>query len=317
VNDSPLFVVGCPRSGTSLLRDLLRSHPRLSIPPESHFIPRFYEAWGDPRTARQAKALARRILSLRMVRRWELELEPEDFSSCRSFAEVVERLFGEFAKVDGKPRWGDKTPHYVESLPLLAELFPRAKFIHIYRDGRDVARSWSGTTFGPGGLFSAGTKWSRMVRSGRRDGQTLGGRYREIRYESLLEEPRETMTGVCAFLAEPFADAVLTRAERTPAYGGRKPRPSKIDASYGFKWRREMPLGERTIIESVAGDLLSELGYELEGLAQPIPRSSRVVWRARDTVRASMNRVRGHRLSVADWLLERRAVALSRLRRLA
>ena len=299
------------------MRDLLRSHPRLSIPPESHFIPRFYEAWGDPRTARQAKALARRILSLRTVRRWELELDPEDFSSYRSFAGVVERLFGEFARVDGKPRWGDKTPHYVESLPLLAELFPGAKFIHIYRDGRDVARSWTGTTFGPGGLFSAGTKWSRMVRSGRRDGQTLGKRYTEIRYESLLEEPRETMTGVCAFLAEPFADTVLTRADRTPGYGGRKPRSSKIDASYRFKWRREMPRGERAIVESVAGDLLSELGYELEGLARPIPRSARLCWRALDSVRAGVSRVRGRRLSVFNWALELRAELLSRLRRLA
>jgi len=136
---SPIFIVGCARSGTTLLRDLLRAHPRLTFPIESHFIPAFGKAYGDPRSAREAIRLARRILNFGWVRPWGLPLAPEDFADCRSYRQVVCRLFEAWARQENKPRWGDKTPRYVLWIPELVALFPGAKIIHIYRDGRDVA----------------------------------------------------------------------------------------------------------------------------------------------------------------------------------
>jgi hypothetical protein len=308
VSDSPIFVVGCPRSGTSLLRDLLRSHPNISIPPESHFIPLFYAAWGDPRSERRARALGRRILSLRTIRRWELELEPSDFAGCRSFAEILDTLYGEFARVDGKPRWGDKTPQHIGSLPLLHGLFPEARFVHIYRDGRDTARSWAATSFTPGNVYRAAERWRHLVRQGRRDGAALGDHYHEVRYETLLEAPEETMRGVCEFLDEPYTDAVTRRAERRLIYGERQTsRPPGIDPGAGSRWRREMPVSDRAAVESVAGDLLAELGYELEGLAAPIPARRAALLKAGGIVRSASRRVRGRRLSPANWILEMRA----------
>jgi Sulfotransferase family len=66
--DAPIFIVGCPRSGTNLLRDLLRSHPRLAFPGESHFIPEFYKGYGDPKNEREARRLGARILRVNWVR---------------------------------------------------------------------------------------------------------------------------------------------------------------------------------------------------------------------------------------------------------
>ena len=308
MSDPPIFVVGCPRSGTSLLRDLLRSHPRISIPPESHFIPRFFAAWGDPGSAREAEALARRILSMRTICRWELDLEPTDFASCRSFAEIVETLFGEFARVDGKPRWGDKTPAQVESLPTLDALFPEARFVHICRDGRDVAVSWSAKSFSPGNVYRSAAAWRRLVLAGRRDGAALGERYHELRYETLLEHPSETMRAVCEFLGESYTEAMTQRAKRTVAYGEKQmAQPPEIEAGAGSRWKREMPLAERAIVESVAGDLLGELGYEVEGLATPIPRRRAARWATAGVIRSLRDRVRGRRLSPANWILELRA----------
>lgn len=313
----PIFIVGAPRSGTTLLRDLLRSHPAISITPESHFIPRFHAAWGDPRSDRQARALARRILSLRTIRRWELELGPQDFASCRSFAEVVDRLFSELARAQGKPRWGDKTPQYVESLPTLAELFPEARFLHIYRDGRDVARSWADRSFSPGNLYRATRHWRRMVLAGRRSGRALGERYLELRYESLLDQPRETMRGVCDFVGEPFTEAVIQPTPRQGMYSSGLSEAAQIEPTRAQRWRESMPLADRALVESVAADLLAELGYELEGLARPISPGRSARYELAGSTRAALNRVRSPRWSVADLLLDLRAEARATLGRTA
>src|SRR5262249_20192115 len=155
LSESPIFIVGCPRSGTALLRDLLRSHPRLSFPGESHFIPALYRGYGDPNNEREACALASRILESAWVKAWGLALEPSAFAGERSYAKIVSRIFEAWAEKERKPRWGDKTPRYVVEIPLLMKLFPDAKILHIIRDGRDVALSWISAGFGPRNVFTA------------------------------------------------------------------------------------------------------------------------------------------------------------------
>ena len=270
------------------MRDLLRSHPAISIPPESQFIPRLYSSWGDPESDREATALARRILSLRTVRDWEPALQPSDFSACRSFAQVLEVLFGDFARRAGSPRWGDKTPQYVEHIPLLTRIFPQARVIHIYRDGRDVIESWVRMSFTPGNVFRGARGWRHYVRAGRDGGAAIGDRYHEVRYETLVTEPEATMRGVCEFIGEDFTEAVLTRAMGPAIYGpSARRRTPEISTAGVFAWKRRMALSDRTIIESVAGDLLAELGYALEGLGRTYPAARRGWWAASGTARAA------------------------------
>jgi hypothetical protein len=320
-DDSPIFIVGCSRSGTSLLRDLLRSHPRLSFPPESHFIPRFFRGWGDPATAEEAQALGSRILRLATVRRWELELRPEAFRSCRSFADILEVLYGEFARMDGKRRWGDKTPHHVAEIPELARIFPDAKVIHIYRDGRDVALSWLARYYGPRNLHSAAVAWRDLVSAGRRDGPRLGSAYTEVSYEGLLEHPERTMRAVCDFLREPFTDSVLKPAERTSPYVWRQIQRGtyrhrgEIERGNAGNWRDSMALPDRALFESVAGELTRELGYPVEGLARPLPRARRAWWRVDNAVRSTMDWYRFREFSLTNSIALRRADLRSRLRR--
>jgi hypothetical protein len=319
VSAPPIFVVGCPRSGTTLLRDLIRSDPSVEIPPESHFIPAFYRAWGDPASDREARALARRMLSLRTVRRWGLDLEPEGFASCRSYADVVGHLFGEFARAEGASRWGDKSPRQVRELPLLAQLFPDARFLHIIRDGRDVALSWVPRPFGPGNVYGAAKKWQSMVTAGRRDAASLGERYLEIRYESLLTETRSTMERVCRFIDVPFSPAMLTRAERSAIYSRNKS-PEKraweaeIRPDNVARWRREMSGGDRGTMETVAGETLSDLGYELEGLARPMSLPARA-WRTAHNRRGEpRKRLTRRQFSLGNRILLGRAELTGRFR---
>ena len=211
MTDSPIFIVGCPRSGTGLLRDLLRSHPHITFPSESHFIPKLFKAYGDPRDEREARRLANTILKMSWVRVWGLSLDPSFFAGCRSYSEILSRLYEEWMRREGKIRWGDKTPQYVTEMPTLLEIYPSCKIIHIYRDGRDVALSWLRLGFGPENIFTAARRWKYFVNMGRRAGATLPPEtYLEISYETLLSHPEATMRRTCAFLNEPFCRDVLT-----------------------------------------------------------------------------------------------------------
>ena len=284
--DRPIFIVGCPRSGTSLLRDLLHAHPNLAFPTESHFIPVFFKAYGDPRSARDAQKLAAKILALRWVRSWKLPLTPADFAPDKTFRELVIRLYRAYARKEQKPRWGDKTPQYAAELPLLHALFPNCKIIHLYRDGRDVALSYLEVGLDPGNVFTAARAWKHYVTHGRRDGAALpAGIYREVRYETLLARPEETLQEICAFIDEPF-DAVvfesnlLRHNQRQRRFGHRDfGIPDTAVVPYNVqKWKTGMSRRQRLLFESVAGDLLASLGYETTGATRPISIPERLMW---------------------------------------
>lgn len=297
---APIFIVGCPRSGTTLLRNLLRSHPRLSFPQESHFIPQLYVAYGDPRNEREARRLVKLILGLRRVRHWGCRFDEAALIACRSYADLIDQLFQAFARTEGKQRWGDKTPQNVLHIPTLVTIFPRAKFIHIYRDGRDVARSRIAAPHGPENWFTAAAEWRTLVRAGRQAGAQLpSGMYTEVRYEALLADLETTLRRVCEFIGEPFDRAVLVQSVLPPRA---KPGPgapfrpfslgynnqSVIVKDNANKWKSNATLEQRTVFESVAGELLEELGYETEGLGKPIPRYARWGWKADSFVRETV-----------------------------
>ena len=284
---SPIFIFGCPRSGTTLLRDLLHAHPHLAFPTESHFIPVFSQAYGDPANAREARRLAARILRLYWVRLWDVGLKPDDFSHCRSYREILSHLYQTYARRQNKIRWGDKTPQYVTQIPELHAVFPDGKFIHLYRDGRDVVLSWLSLKSGPRNLFTIAETWKHSVSLGRRDGATLPpGAYLEVRYETLVAHPEETLQRICDFIGEPFDPTVFTRAvlrrnQRRPWFGKRDfgILDTQIVPDNVEKWKGRMSKSQQVLFESVAGDLLQELGYETTGVTRHLSRAERVMWR--------------------------------------
>jgi hypothetical protein len=283
---APIFIVGCPRSGTTLLRDLLRSHPNLTFPPESQFIPRYYRAYGNPNSNSDAIRLGKIILNTRSIRTWEIDLKPESFADCRTFQQVLYILFEAWRRRENKARWGDKTPQYVNEIPLLLELFPSAQIIHIIRDGRDVALSALKVAF-EGNLFTAADRWRSSVRAGREAGARLStDSYLEIRYEDLLERPECVMKLVCDFLNEPFDPAVLRPCQ--PLTHGLSGAPwitqdlshpkLMILKSNALKWQTVLRPAERILFSSVAGDLLEELGYQAEGTVRHVGAAERWAW---------------------------------------
>ena len=267
----PLFVVGCGRSGSTLLRLMLDAHPDLAVPGESHFIPDLRRRFPDPVAP---DALTAALLRTPHFRHWKVA-ESSVWTRVRAlpaptFAGVIEAAFLGNADEHGKTRWGDKTPIYVRSIPLLDALWPDARFVHLIRDGRDVALSYLSLHWGPDTVWAAARKWRADVEAGIRDGQPLGtDRYVELRYEDLVTDPAGALRAVCALAGLPFAEAMLDPAARRdhPTLAPEEGRPSHARAqeevAAGARdWRTQMLPEDVRRFESVAGPLLDDLGYE-------------------------------------------------------
>lgn len=148
-NDRPIFVVGCPRSGTTLLQLMLHAHPRIAIPPETRFLLEAYRdrhRFGDLRRPANRRALAHFIVNRPQTRFFDLGLDPqamisEIVASPPTLGSAIGAVFRSYSERFGKPRWGDKRPAYVNNLDVIRRLFPDAQIIHIVRDGRDCVAS--------------------------------------------------------------------------------------------------------------------------------------------------------------------------------
>jgi hypothetical protein len=271
----PIFVVGCPRSGTTLLRLMLDAHPHLAIPPESHFIPQVarvrsrYERGGGF----DAERMARQVFAGIRFQDWHLPQEAVLAAirerRPRDLAGAVECFFVAYADAHGKPRWGDKTPGYSIELPLLSQLFPDARFVHLIRDGRDVAVSLMEVPRPPRSFAEAAQVWAFRVAKGRRDGEPLGpDRYLELRYESLVDDPETALKAICAIADLDYGPSMLEYHREDPAasvpernWGHH--RNLAMPPTKGLRdWRTRMRDADQQLFEAVAGGELTALGYE-------------------------------------------------------
>lgn len=186
----PIFIVGCQRSGTTLLRLILDAHPRLSVGPESRFLDDLAKVTGDD---------------------WP-RIEPYGFPKDyfnEKFADMFHDFHMDYAARRGKARWGDKSPRYTLHIPFLDALFPNCQVIHVIRDGRDVVSSHR-QRWGYASAYKATAKWQRYIEAARAAGATLGpARFAEVRYEALVADPEPELRRLLDFLGEPWDDAVL------------------------------------------------------------------------------------------------------------
>jgi hypothetical protein len=272
--NDPVFIVGCERSGTTMLRLMLDSHPSLAIPNESHFIVSLYPA-GWLAARRSPVQTLERVLEDESFARWELDpmvvRQLATVTRPSSYADVIRTVFAAYAAREGKPRWGDKSPTYLARIPLLAELFPGAQFIHIIRDGREVAASLASQAWGPPTAIAGAAMWKTRVREGRRAGSRLPpGRYMEVRVEQLVDEPEQVLRTICGFLHEEFAPGMLdyhrTRGEQIRSIKRGYPitdhRHLSLPPTRGLRdWRAGLTATDQLTVEAAAQPLLQELGY--------------------------------------------------------
>ena len=273
----PFFIVGSARSGTTLLRLMLNAHPEVAIPPESRFIT---ELWrGRPRV--DADELLNALEAHERFRLWDLPIDAvrAELAAAHArpagpgpwrldYVDVITAAYVAYARANsGKSRWGDKTPRYVEHIPLIASLYPSSRFIHLLRDGRNVALSYADVPFGPKTAARAAALWAKRVSAGIEGGRPLGGaRYLELRYEDLVDDPESHVRVLCDFLLLDFDRGMLDYTERSrdsvmPTAGANNPHVTGPPRPRLRSWELAMPEEQVRSFEAVAGGLLEQLGY--------------------------------------------------------
>src|SRR3569833_1420890 len=147
--ERPIFVVGCPRSGTTMLQLMLHAHPRIAIPPETRFLMPAYDArcdFGDLALEATRRALARWIVERKKTRFTDLGLDgaqviEEIVAGPPTLGSALGIVLRAYAARFGKPRWGDTRPGYFQRIPALLRMFPDALVVQLARDGRDCVAS--------------------------------------------------------------------------------------------------------------------------------------------------------------------------------
>lgn len=277
MTDAPFFIVGSARSGTTLLRLMLNAHSQVAVPPESRFICEFWSGESEI----DVTDYLTRLAAHKRFQLWDLPVhtvraEIGDRDRI-GFAEAIGATFQAWARVHGKRRWGDKTPRYIECMPVILNLFPAARFVHLVRDGRNVALSYADVPFGPKTVAKAAELWARRVRVGMEEGRTMEpGRYIEMIYEDLVEDPLGEIKTLCEFIELDFEPDMLNYTEKARAAmlpSATTLNPHITEKPHAVRaWQTEMPDEHVEIFEAVAGDVLSELGYDRR-FPEPSPRA--------------------------------------------
>lgn len=261
------FIVGSARSGTTLLRMMLNAHPRVAVPPESRFVVELY-------TGSDEVVVADFLRSLEAHKRWSTWGVPitsvaDQLGGKQSapYAEALEACYRAFAATRDKNLYGDKTPRYVEHIELLHRLWPQARFVHLVRDGREVALSYADVPFGPKTVAKAARLWATRVDKGVAAGRALPeDLYLELRYEDLLADTEERARALSSFLGFDFDPAMLENAKRPQAdvlERAARYNPHVLqEIGRTRSWSEQMPKSQVEVFEAVAGRTLSALGYE-------------------------------------------------------
>lgn len=273
---APVFVIGSPRSGTTLLYHLLLSSDGFAeYHAEANVFNLLAPRFGNLASARNREALLNVWLRSEYFKR--SGLDPGEFrilvhQRCRSAGDLLRLLMEGVARRQGVHRWAECTPENLLYVPQIAAAFPNARFVHIVRDGRDVACSmaeqgWVGPRDAdwPTRVLHSGLYWDWMVGRGRKHLAARGIASLQIRFESLVGEPEKTLAQVAGFI-EHDLDYDRINANRV----GAAARPNTSfpdDASGSFnpvgRWERlERPVLAR--LEAAIGERVTQLGYSLQ-----------------------------------------------------
>jgi hypothetical protein len=285
--DRPIFVLGCPRSGTTLLQLMLHAHPRMAIPPETRFVLTSYEArnsFGDLREEANRRALATSIVGERKTLFYDLGLDAGDVvdeivAGPPTLGSALGTVFRSYAKRFGKPRWGDKRPGYYQYIPALRRMFPDAQFVHLIRDGRDCVASLQRMPWFTQDFYAAVCTWIEAVDSGRRAARQLpADAYFELRYEDLVAEPAARLSELCEFLDEEYdpamaephkiADSTIPDRQRQNWHAETQ---RAVKAAPSGTWQERLEPWEIAVCEAAMRGRLRALGYKVTGAGGRAP----------------------------------------------
>lgn len=283
----PLFVIGSPRSGTTLMRLILTCHSHVVIPPECGFLLWLRSKYGD--FTYSAQSLRLFVDELAMTKKFETwNISIEDLYTLlsnlkpTSYAELCASVYLIYSEAQGKKAniWGDKNNYYINHLDELVAIYPTAKFLHVVRDGRDVACSYKDVVasnfsekYAPklcSNIEEIASEWSSNVRIADAFLTTVdSSNCRVIKYEDLVSDPESNVSWICEWLGVDYESQMLNfyssnkknglEPEETLAWKKRTMTPISSDTV--GRYMQQMSKAEGDAFLTIAGKVLSIHGY--------------------------------------------------------
>jgi Sulfotransferase family len=268
----PFFVVGLPRSGTKLLRDLLNQNPQIGIPvAESGFLPEIVKSFGDPPNFKNTVELQKffeaysdtnfswymkkfgYVMSMDYLRN-----KVDEVSWDSIFKHIIQ-----YHVPHGRNKqyiWGDKTPSYLFHVDFLRKIYPHSRFIHIIRDPRECSLSarnaWGNNPYKYADRWNRGIKLSRIIK------EHLGSDYLEVKFESLIETPEITLRNVCQFLECEFVSKMMKLGRDTETAGNAKGKREVMHSNKN-KYLTQLSKKEIKRIEEITYDAMQLIPYKI------------------------------------------------------
>jgi hypothetical protein len=272
MTDTPVFIVGAPRSGTTLLRNMLNRHPTFAICNETRFCPNVYarrRAFGDLKDGNNGRRLVDEYLATDRIRRLGLhrsEVRDQLLRESSSYRELFIAVLRNYAELQGKKRYGEKTPQHALFSEVLCEWYPGAAIIHLIRDPRDVVGSLQNMAWASKSVVINARAWVRhnaaAIRSNRRPG------YLRVLYETLVVEPERELARICAHLGEDYSPLMLApSSEDITSKPWSKRSQLAVTVQRLGVWRKQLTEEEVALTEWVASEHMAAFGYRREAAA--------------------------------------------------
>jgi hypothetical protein len=266
------FIVGCARSGTTLLQRMLNTHSEIAVTPESHFGPRHVGRRRAASVRAEPSARAAVLDAFLASPAFERMGLDEAVVRERAMSHLEDPWFplrvamDEFGRVRNATTVGEKTPGHALHVEALAQAFPEARFLFVRRDPRAVVASWDRVVWSQRSAVEVAEIWQRYAKTLRLASRRLAGRHLEICYEELVTKTETVLRSTCAFLEVEFESAMLDYHRRAidaksghgPSHAliAEPPLPARIDA-----WRTELGRDEQLRVETVCGREMTRMGY--------------------------------------------------------
>ena len=275
---SLFFIVGCPRSGTTLIQRLLSTHPDSTVLPETFFVRRLmpdHRALGDPLLQNEHNTLIQAVMQSEA---WDVQGLPEEVlhrevqRQPQTGAGVLRAWMEATAQAHNVPVVGEKTPDHALQVGALHRALPDARFVHVVRDPRAVVNSWRTVPWSSGYVWRDANLWRERVQAVRQ--ASASAPVHTVRFEQLVQAPAPTMQRVAAFLGlapgHPWtrddvdAEQVAVDAEAEP---WKQNALAPIDPAVATRWRSVLPEADQAMVEHMAGREMQRWGYMPEASA--------------------------------------------------
>ena len=265
MNRLSLFIIGMPRSGTKLLRTILNNHSNIYIPDvETLFITRILKKYGGKNLSDKDAKEVKQIIQDSLFYFYYFKDRSFDFPTSLSNNEtavsLLDTFFENLSNTQNKKMKiiGDKSPNYIFDIDILSRYYPKAKFIHIIRDPRDIVVSMNNAW--NKNVFRSAYRWALGIESFNKANKLNSI---EIRYEDLLNNSKDVVKSICYFLNVPFEDKMMKISKSVENYGSAKGM-SGILQSNTKKYRDKLTEKQIKLIEGYTFKYLKKYGYSLD-----------------------------------------------------